>query len=170
VVNNNKKMQKEESDREKARTELQRYMFYFERYENHEKSSKFAQKLLPQLKQKIELLHEIKSYPMGELTFLEEACKECIRCHNVLKWTYVYGYYCIDEKNKIRKESFEYSQTDLERFCDTLHKMVETPLDAYLDPNIIDRSPFYKFKGTLVSYFEATKKYYKSLVKFIQES
>ena len=46
--------------------------------------------------------------------------------------------------------------------------MVEKPLDPYLDPNIIDRSPFYKFKGSLVSYYEATKKYYKALIECIE--
>lgn len=47
--------------------------------------------------------------------------------------------------------------------------MVETPLDKFLDPNIIDRSPFYKFKSQLVSYFEATKKYYVALIAGIEQ-
>lgn len=47
--------------------------------------------------------------------------------------------------------------------------MVETPLDVFLDPNIVDRSPFYKFKSQLVSYFEATKKYYVALIAGIEQ-
>jgi hypothetical protein len=43
--------------------------------------------------------------------------------------------------------------------------MVEKPLDVFLDPNILDRSPFYQFKGKLISFFEATKKYYKALIE-----
>ena len=46
--------------------------------------------------------------------------------------------------------------------------MVERPLDVFLDPNIIDRSPFYKFKSSLISYYETTKKYYKALVEGIE--
>lgn len=65
-------------------------------------------------------------------------------------------------------EQFEFWQTDLEKYCDTLHKMVEQPLDAFLDPHITDRSPFYKFKGQLVSFFEATKKYYIALIQGIE--
>jgi hypothetical protein len=42
--------------------------------------------------------------------------------------------------------------------------MVEKPLDPYLDPNIVDRTPFFKFKGELISFYEATKKYYESLI------
>jgi ACT domain-containing protein len=47
--------------------------------------------------------------------------------------------------------------------------MVEKPLDPYLDPNIVDRSPFYKFRGTMISFYEATKKYYSSLITGIEE-
>lgn len=47
--------------------------------------------------------------------------------------------------------------------------MVEKPLDEYLDPNVLDRSPFYKFKGQLVSYYRATKQYHESLVNGLEE-
>jgi len=56
----------------------------------------------------------------------------------------------------------------LEKFCEELHKTVEKPLDPYLDPNILDRSPFYKFKGSLINYFEVTRKYYKALIEGIE--
>jgi hypothetical protein len=100
---------------------------------------------------------------------LKDACAELIKTHAVLKWTYAYGYYCIDKKkNKNKMETFEYQQTDLERFCDTLHKMVESPLDVYLDPNILEKSKFYHFRGQLISYFEATRKFYSALVQSIE--
>ena len=40
-----KTFNKAETDRENAKSELQRYMWYYERYANHEKSMKFAIKL-----------------------------------------------------------------------------------------------------------------------------
>lgn len=43
--------------------------------------------------------------------------------------------------------------------------MIEKPLDEYLDPNILDRSPFFQFKSQLVSYYQATKVYHESLIK-----
>ena len=46
--------------------------------------------------------------------------------------------------------------------------MVEKPLDPYLDPNIIDRSPFYLFRDKMISFYEATKKYYRSLIAGIE--
>jgi ariadne-1 len=118
-------------------------MFYFERFINHDKAEKQAISLRPVISAKIELLQKLKNFPIGELTFLQDACDEVIRTRQVLKWTYAYGFYCINANNKQKKERFEFWQTDLEKFCEELHKMVEKPLDVYLDPNILDRSPFY---------------------------
>lgn len=115
----------------------------------------------------MELLNTVKNYPMSELQFLLDACAEVIRCTRVLKWTYAYGYYCTTENN-LKKEQFEYSQKDLERHCDILFKMVETPLDKFLDPNIVERSPFYNFKDELVSYFQTIKKYHTNIVTAIE--
>lgn len=49
-------------------------------------------------------------------------------------------------------------QENLEKNCDYLHELIEKPLDPFLDPNIVDRSTFYKFKGELINYFQVTKK------------
>lgn len=55
-------------------------MFYFERYNSHDKSEKHARTLRPVIKAKIALLHDIKRYPPSELEFLDEAINEVIRC------------------------------------------------------------------------------------------
>ena len=55
---------------------------------------------------------------------------------------------------------FEFTQENLEKFCEHLHGILEKPLDVFLDPNIIDKSPFYRFKSELISYYTATQKYY----------
>ena len=55
-------------------------MFYFERFNNHDKAEKHARNLKPVIKAKIQLLHEIKRYPPSELEFLEEAIIEVIKC------------------------------------------------------------------------------------------
>jgi hypothetical protein len=39
------------------------------------------------------MLFTFKKYPIGELEFLNEAVNEIIRCRQVLKFTYVYGFY-----------------------------------------------------------------------------
>ena len=38
-----------------------------------------------------------------------------------------------------------------------------------MDPNITDRGPFYKYRGQLTSFFEATKNFYTNLVKGLEE-
>jgi ariadne-1 len=73
-------LSKDEKKRDEAKNELDKYMFYFERFNNHDKSEKHARTLRPIIKTKIELLHNIKKYPLGELEFLEEAINEVIKC------------------------------------------------------------------------------------------
>jgi len=90
-------------------------MFYFERYNNHDKAEKHARNLKPVIKAKIALLHEIKRYPPNELEFLEEAINEVIKCRQVLKFTYVYGYYMTNQKDL---NLFQFLQEDLEKNCD----------------------------------------------------
>ena len=53
VVKKDNNMQKEEKKREDAKSELSRYMFYYERYDNHKKSEMHARKLLPTIELKI---------------------------------------------------------------------------------------------------------------------
>ena len=59
-----------ENERKDARSELSRYLYYFERFNNHEKSEKLARNLKTVIQQKIELLHQKKHYPIQELEFL----------------------------------------------------------------------------------------------------
>ncbi len=75
-------------------------MFYFERFNNHDKAEKHARTLKPVIKSKIELLQQVKHYPIKELEFLEEAVEEVIQCRQVLKFTYVFGYYLSNKKEK----------------------------------------------------------------------
>lgn len=141
-------------------------MFYFERYNNHDKAEKHARSLKPVIKTKIELLHGLKKYPLAELEFLEEAINEVIRCRQVLKYTYVYGFYL---KSSNEKNLFEFLQENLEKNCDTLHELIEKPLDPYLDSNVVDRKPFYNFKSDLVNYFQVTKKFYENLLEGLEK-
>ena len=47
-------------DRENAKIELQKYIFYFERYDNHNKAEKLARELRPVINNKIKMLHDLK--------------------------------------------------------------------------------------------------------------
>jgi ariadne-1 len=124
-------------------------MFYFERYNNHNRSEKHAKKLLPKIDQKVEQLHDVKSYPLAELEFLKQGLQEVIRCRQVLKWTYAYGFYLKDLK---MKDLFEFQQENLEKNCDYLHELAEKDLDLFMDMNTLDKAPFYHYKGEFINY------------------
>ncbi len=96
----NKDIVSQETKIAEAKNELNKYMFYFERYNNHDKAEKHARSLRPVIKTKIVLLHDIKKYPLQELEFLEEAVNEVIRCRQVLKYTYAYGYFLKNDKEQ----------------------------------------------------------------------
>ena len=115
------------------------------------------------------MLHEIKNYPAKELEFLERGCEVVIQCSEILKWTYAFGYYKDREISELKKNLFQQWQSDLEKYCDFLHGLVEKDLDQFMDPNITDRGPFYHYRGQLTSYYEATKNFYTNLVSGIEE-
>jgi len=73
-------------------------MFYYERFLNHEKAEKHARKLIPIIKDNIQVLHQAKHFPLRELEYFDQAVNEVIRCRHVLKYTYVYGYFLSNEK------------------------------------------------------------------------
>lgn len=46
-----------------TKAELQRFIFYFERFDNHRKSQEMIKKLKPVIVMKIRMLHDIKNFP-----------------------------------------------------------------------------------------------------------
>ena len=56
----------------------------------------------------------------------------------------------------------------LEEACELLHEQIEKPLDPFLDPNIVDRSPFQKHKSHMVNLSNVTRTNYKSLVESLE--
>ena len=147
----------EEKKREHAKNELQRYTFYFERYDGHDKGMLHATKLKSSLAEKINLLVEVKNYDSQELKFITEGVAAVIQSRNVLKSSYAYAYYHATNKPENQKNQFEYWQGMLENFCDRLHGQVERNLDEFLDPNILDRAPFYKYRDGLKTLSSSTK-------------
>ena len=154
-------VKKEESKRNQAKTELDKYMFYFERYNNHLKAQKLAKQQLPEVEQKMQLLHDVKRYPIGELEFLKEGAEQVIECRRILKCTYAFGYF-LEPGNE--KNLFEHLQQQLEENTEHLHELAEKKLDEFLDPENLDRSPFYHYKSNLTNYTQVTKRFLANLL------
>lgn len=72
--------------------------------------------------------------------------------------------------SKQQKNLFEHQQTLLEEACELLHEQLEKPLDPFLDPNIPDRTPFFKYKSTLINLSNVTSGNYKTLIDSIEEN
>ena len=67
-----------------------------------------------------------------------------------------------------QKNLFEHQQTLLEEACELLHEQIEKPLDPFLDPNIPDRTPFFKYKERLINLSSVTSGNYKTLIEAIE--
>ena len=143
------------SKTENAKHALEKYMLYFDRYNSHRKSEEYAKKIKPKIHDIIILLHEVKQYPIGELEFLNNAVDSIIEARRVLMNSYILGYYM---NNKKEKNLFEYMQRNLEENSDFLQGLLEKPFDQFVDPELIDRKPFYSYRSQLINYFQMTKK------------
>ncbi|KAJ1825348.1 hypothetical protein IWW57_002017 [Coemansia sp. S610] len=110
-----------------ARAQLERYMHYFTRYNNHEQSAKFAQNLLEATEANMEQLQRDMSLSWIDVVFLKNAVDVLTDCRAALKWTYVLGYYMVSDNQKVL---FENNQSDLEMATEQLTELVEDPGDS----------------------------------------
>lgn len=110
------------------------------------------------------------NYPWQETVFLTAACRTVIECRNVLKWTYAIAFFKGKEWNASFKHLFETWQQDLEKFTDHIHEELEKPLDQYVNPTETDRTPFYRFRDSLITYYESTKRFREHLIAGIDEA
>jgi len=97
-------------------SKLDKYFFYYTRYNNHDKSKKIESKLMDTIR--------------AESSIMEDrmpAAKQLIQCRRMLKYTYVYAFYLdpTDPKEMTRKELFEFNQAELERYTGRLSEMLE---------------------------------------------
>jgi ariadne-1 len=116
-----------EKVREQNRNELNRYLFFFERYNGHMKARELAGKQLRKVEEKIEGVHKFYGVNVLDMAFFGEALKQISKCRRVLMYSYVYGYF-LDEKSEM-KGLFEHLQKNLEEKTDKLHEMIEKEFD-----------------------------------------
>ncbi|KAJ6236378.1 e3 ubiquitin-protein ligase ari5-related [Anaeramoeba flamelloides] len=102
---------------------LERYLHYFQRYQNHEKSLSFEKQLTEKTKKKMTSMQESKDVNFIDVSFMEDAAKQLCHCRLVLKWTYVFAYSLIDFSKA--KELFEFVQEQLEVTTEKLSEITE---------------------------------------------
>ncbi|KAJ2868511.1 hypothetical protein GGH94_000043 [Coemansia aciculifera] len=107
-----------------ARVQLERYMHYFTRYNNHEQSAKFVLNLMEATEKNMEQLQREMTLAWIDVVFLKNAVDVLADCRAALKWTYVLAYYMVSDNHKV---IFENNQSDLEMATEQLNELVEDP-------------------------------------------
>mmetsp|Transcript_35458 Transcript_35458/g.101944 ORF Transcript_35458/g.101944 Transcript_35458/m.101944 type:complete len:551 (-) Transcript_35458:170-1822(-) len=159
------KHQEEERTRQKAKHALEKYMFYFERFMDHDRGMKLTVREEQDIEEKVQKLHDKHGFEIIELQFLYDALRQVRGCRRVLKWTYVYGYY-LDEAGP-EKNLFEHLQKNLEEKTDCLHEMLEKNFDGIFFNNEDSLGPgsaeahdkFMEFRSHVTNFTNVTQKF-----------
>uniref|UniRef100_A0AC34GPD7 RBR-type E3 ubiquitin transferase n=1 Tax=Panagrolaimus sp. ES5 TaxID=591445 RepID=A0AC34GPD7_9BILA len=106
----------------KARHDLERYLHYFERFDNHSKSLKLEEELRAKIIAKIEQKVEQHEGTWIDWQYLHDAASLLTKCRYTLQYTYPFAYYL---ESGQRKELFEYQQAQLEKEIEELSWKVE---------------------------------------------
>ena len=123
---------------ENVKLAMEKYMHYYSRYVNHERSRKFESKLRDSASTKIrELQRKDQSTSWSDVEFIQKAVEVLIDCRSALKYTYVFAYYLADGS---QKELFEYLQQQLERITESLSEILEAPVEKFDRTKIMSTS------------------------------
>lgn len=118
-----------------AKEELDRYLFYYQRYHNHDQSRKFAEKLRLGTEKRMQEMRDQAGHAASwmDVQFLQAATEQVLKCRNVLKYTYVFAYFL---ESGPEKTLFEYLQQELERTTEQLSELSEQPLEKLSRPEV----------------------------------
>ncbi|CAP37335.1 Protein CBR-ARI-1 [Caenorhabditis briggsae] len=111
---------------EVSRANLQRYLFYYNRYMGHQQSLRLEGKLYATVKSKMEQMQTL-SMSWIEVQFLRKAVDVLSECRRTLMFTYAFAFYLQRDNNSI---IFETNQKDLEMETEQLSGFLERDLDS----------------------------------------
>uniref|UniRef100_A0A3B4CQD6 RBR-type E3 ubiquitin transferase n=1 Tax=Pygocentrus nattereri TaxID=42514 RepID=A0A3B4CQD6_PYGNA len=116
-----------QSQQAQAREALKKYLFYFERWENHNKSLQLEAQTYQRIQEKIQerVMNNLGTWI--DWQYMQNAAKLLAKCRYTLQYTYPYAYYM---ESGPRKKLFEYQQAQLEAEIENLSWKVERA-DSY---------------------------------------
>lgn len=126
-----------ESNKASTRAALDRYLFHFHRYINHDNSRKMEESTRKQAALKVRALQEASGpgrAAWGDVSFVQAGSEEAIKCRAVLKWTYVLAYALQD--GSPQKELFCFLQQDLESRTERLSGLLEQEVEKLMEPEV----------------------------------
>ncbi|KIJ23140.1 hypothetical protein M422DRAFT_39761, partial [Sphaerobolus stellatus SS14] len=74
-----------------AAEKLEKWLFYYDRYNNHDLSAKLDKELYERTEQKIKEVQEASGLSWIQARFMQDAVDELTRCRITLKWSYAMG-------------------------------------------------------------------------------
>ncbi|GAA99534.1 uncharacterized protein L969DRAFT_86796 [Mixia osmundae IAM 14324] len=117
----------------KNRQSLERYLHYFNRFNNHEQSAKLEKEVYARIERKMEEMQKTTSLTWIEVQFLKQAVDTLSECRMTLKWSYAMAFYLA--RNNIT-HIFEDLQSDLERAVEELSELLEKPIEPQTIPEL----------------------------------
>lgn len=111
-----------ESAHAQAREALKKYLFYYERWENHSRSLRLEEQTLQRIKERIQQKVMSNEGTWIDWQYLLDAATLLAKCRYTLQYTYPYAYFL---DSGPRKELFEYQQAQLEAEIENLSWKIE---------------------------------------------
>lgn len=129
------------TEQDKSRSQLKRYLHYYNRYMNHLDSLKRDSETFEQMQEKMKELQETAGMSWIEVQFLSQAFDVLRASRHTMTWTYAFAYYL---QKTHRTIIFEDNQNDLEVAVEQLSELFERPaVDlASLKINLLDKCQY----------------------------
>ena len=130
-------VKEKEASKASTRAALERYVWHFHRFANHENSRKLESSTRVKAEAKIKALQEAapsSSRGWGDVAFVQQGTEEAIRCRSLLKWTYVLAFALTEPTPE--KELFLFLQQELESRTERLSGLLESDAETLLQPHV----------------------------------
>lgn len=121
------------TEQERSRAELERYLFYYNRYANHLQSLKLDRETFERIGNKMKEMQKTSGMSWIEVQFLHQGFAALQASRRTLTWTYAFAYY-LQKGNKTHL--FEDNQRDLEVATEQLSEIFEKPANEIGDHKV----------------------------------
>jgi len=145
-------------EKQEERKDLQKYVFYYERYLNNSMAIESANKIRKAIKNEEKDLAINLALTLTQLEFLEQGCQILRNVKRTLRWSYAYGFYL---NNDLQRNLYEIIQEKMDMYSSELHVMLEKDYEK-AKTNIGD---FTKFKDrVMASVFKCKQVHYYLII------
>ncbi|VDL48330.1 unnamed protein product [Hymenolepis diminuta] len=113
---------------DKNREALSRYLFFYDRYANHDQSRKLEATLKDSVANRMQELED-QGFNWIDVKFIRHVVEVLCACRRTLMYTYVFAYFLKPSNEAL---IFEANQSDLERAAENLSRILENELNGVI--------------------------------------